>query len=108
MIISFEEFAKMDIRIGKVVEAEKVTGAKKLVKVLVDIGEEKPRQVIAGIADYINPESLAGKNVVVLANLEPKKFMGLESRGMLLAADVNGKPVLLTVEEPVPPGTRVR
>ncbi|MBS7248117.1 MAG: methionine--tRNA ligase subunit beta [Candidatus Freyarchaeota archaeon] len=98
----------MDIRVGRVVEAERVAGAKKLVKVLVDLGEEKPRQVVAGIAEYVNPESLLGKNVVVLANLEPKKFMGLESRGMLLAADVNGKPVLLTVEESVPPGTRVR
>ncbi|MEM1512782.1 MAG: methionine--tRNA ligase subunit beta [Candidatus Jordarchaeales archaeon] len=108
MTVSFEEFAKMDIRVGRVVEAERVAGAKKLVKVLVDLGEEKPRQVVAGIAEYVNPESLLGKNVVVLANLEPKKFMGLESRGMLLAADVNGKPVLLTVEESVPPGTRVR
>jgi len=108
LTVSFEEFAKMDIRVGRVVEAERVAGAKKLVKVLVDLGEEKPRQVVAGIAEYVNPESLLGKNVVVLANLEPKKFMGLESRGMLLAADVNGKPVLLTVEESVPPGTRVR
>lgn len=98
----------MDIRVGRVVEAERVAGARKLVKVLVDLGEEKLRQVVAGIAEYVNPESLPGKNVVVLANLEPKKFMGLESRGMLLAADVNGKPVLLTVEEDVPPGTRVR
>jgi len=108
LTISFEEFAKMDIRVGKVVEAEKVAGAKKLVKVLVDIGEAEPRQLVAGIAEYVNPESLRGKNVVVLTNLEPKKFMGLESRGMLLAADVNGKPALLTVEGDVPPGTRVR
>ncbi len=107
MTVSLEEFSKMDIRVGKVVEAGKVSGAKKLVKLLVDIGEDEPRQIIAGIAEYIDPETLPGKNVVVIANLEPRKFMGLESRGMLLAADFNGKPVLLTVEEDVPPGTKV-
>ena len=108
MAVSFKEFERMDIRVGRVMDAEKVSGSKRLVRFMVDIGEKEPRQVIAGIADHIDPKSLPGKNVIVLANLEPKKFMGLESRGMLLAADVNGKPVLLTVEEDVPPGTKVR
>lgn len=108
MTVSLEDFAKMDIRVGKVVKAEKVASSRKLVKLLVDIGENEPRQIVAGIAEYIPPESIVGEKVVVLANLEPKKFMGVESRGMLLAADVNGRPVPLTVEEDVPPGTRVR
>lgn len=108
MAVSFKEFEKMDIRVGRVVEAEKVSGSRRLLKVMVDIGEEEPRQVIAGMAEYVDPKDMLGKNVVVLVNLEPKKFMGLESKGMLLAADVNGRPVLLTVEEDVPPGTKVR
>ncbi len=106
--ISIEEFARLDMRVGKVVKAERIPGARKLVRLEVDIGEAEPRQLVAGIAEYYKPEELVGLNVVVLANLKPKRFMGVESRGMLLAADVNGRPVLLTVMEEVPPGTRIR
>ncbi|RLI06966.1 methionine--tRNA ligase subunit beta [Candidatus Bathyarchaeota archaeon] len=106
--VSIEEFAKLDLRVGKIIRAERIPGARKLLRLEVDLGEEEPRQLVAGIADFYEPEELVGLNIVVLANLKPKKFMGVESRGMLLAADVEGRPVLLTVIRDVPPGTRVR
>ena len=103
--ITFEEFQKLDIRVGKVINAEKVEGAKKLLKLTVDIGEK--RILVAGIADYYEPLSLIGKNIIVLANLQYKKIMGIESQGMLLAAVQDGVPFILTVEGSVKPGTRV-
>ena len=106
--ISIEEFERLDMRVGKVLKAEKVPGSRKLIRLEVDIGEGEPRQLVAGIADFYEPEELVGMNIIVLANLRPKKIMGIESRGMLLAADVDGRPVLLTVAEDVPPGTKVR
>jgi len=106
--ITLEEFARLDIRVGKVIKAERVPGARKLLRLEVDLGEPEPRQLVAGLAGFYEPEELVGMNVVVLANLKPKRIMGVESRGMLLAADVDGRPVLLTTAEGVPPGTRVR
>jgi len=105
--INFEEFQKIDLRIGKVIEAERIEGTDKLLKLKVDLGEEK-RQLVAGIAKFYQPEDLIGKEIVVVANLEPKIFRGIESQGMLLAADVEGKPVFLKPDEEVPPGTKVR
>jgi len=105
--ITIEEFARLDIRIGKVLKAERIPGSRKLLRLEVDLGEGEPRQLVAGLAGFYEPDELVGMNIVVLANLKPKKIMGVESRGMLLAADVNGRPVLLTVEEDVPPGTKV-
>ena len=106
--VTLEEFARLDIRVGKVVKAERVPGARKLLRLEVDLGEPEPRQLVAGLAGFYEPEELVGMNVVVLANLKPKRIMGVESRGMLLAADVDGRPVLLTTAGDVPPGTRVR
>lgn len=105
-MISFEDFLKMDIRVGKVISAERVKNSVKLVKLIVDLGSEK-RQLVAGIAGYYSPEELVGRNIIVLANLKPKKIMGVESQGMLLAAVVDNKPVLLTTDKDVPPGTKV-
>ncbi len=105
--IGIEEFQKLDIRIGRVVKAEKVKGSKKLMRLEVDIGSEI-RQVVAGIAGEYEPGQLEGEPVVVLANIKPAKLMGMESDGMILAADVNGKPVLLKPEKDVRPGARVR
>jgi methionyl-tRNA synthetase len=105
--VSFEEFQKLDIRVGKVVASERIKGSRKLLKNLVDIGEGKPRQIVAGIAEQYTPEEMVGKTVVVVVNLEPAKIMGVESNGMLLAADSNGA-TLLTPEKPSEPGTRVR
>jgi methionine--tRNA ligase beta chain len=107
-VITFKEFQKMDLRIGKVLTAEKVPNTKKLIKMNVDIGQGETRQIIAGMAEYLKPENLTGKSVVVLVNLEPKEFMGLQSRGMILAADLNGRPILITPEEETPPGTKIR
>lgn len=106
--ISIEEFARVDLRVGRVVEAERVPGSRKLLRLVVDIGGER-RQVLAGIAKWYRPEDLVGKYVIVVANLKPKRMAGLESQGMILAAPCGGdeKPVLLTVEEPVEPGSRV-
>ncbi|MHA1617112.1 MAG: methionine--tRNA ligase subunit beta [Candidatus Njordarchaeales archaeon] len=106
-LISFDEFMKIDLRVAKVISAERVPGTEKLLRLIVDLGNEK-RQIIAGIAPWYSPEELVGKNIIVVANLQPKRIRGLESQGMLLAADAPNKPVLLTVIEDVPPGTRVR
>ncbi len=107
-MVTFEEFKKLDIRIGKIVSAEKVPDADKLLKLIVDLGGEK-RQIIAGIAEfYPEPEELVGKEVPIVVNLEPKTFRGLESQGMILAADVEGRCVLLHPEKEVPPGSTIK
>ncbi|MEM0088967.1 MAG: methionine--tRNA ligase [Archaeoglobaceae archaeon] len=105
--ISIEEFKKIDIRIAKIVKAERIPKSKKLLKLTLDLGNEK-RQVVAGIAENHNPEELIGKLVAVVCNLKPAKIMGVESQGMVLAADVNGKAVLLVPESDVSPGAKVR
>ncbi|MEM2624355.1 MAG: methionine--tRNA ligase [Archaeoglobaceae archaeon] len=105
--ISIEEFKKIDIRIAKIVKAERIPKSKKLLKLTLDLGNEK-RQVVAGIAENHNPEELVGKLVTVVCNLKPAKIMGVESQGMVLAADVNGKAVLLVPESDVSPGAKVR
>ncbi len=105
--VTIDEFKKLDIRIGRIVKAEKIEKSRKLIKLEVDVGNEV-RQIVAGIAETYRPEELVGKLVVVLVNMKPAKLMGVESRGMLLAADVEGKAVLLTPEKDVPTGSRVR
>ncbi len=107
--IGIEDFAKIDMRVGVVKSAEKVAGADKLLKVLVDIGEEV-RQLVAGIAEVYKPEELVGKKVVVVTNLAPRKLRGVESNGMIVAASVGpeGRPVLCTFTEDVPPGARLK
>ncbi len=106
--VSFSEFKKLDIRVGEIVSAERIPGSRKLLKLKVNLGSEE-RQLVAGLAEHYTPEELVGKQIVVLANLQPRKFMGVESQGMLLAAVVGeeGKPVLLTPEKKVPPGSPV-
>jgi len=105
-MMTFDDFMEMEIKVGKVVSAERVEGADKLLKLKVNTGEE--RQLVAGIAESYQPEELEGKEIVVITNLEPKQIRGVESQGMLLAADVGGKPVLLAPDKEVPEGTRVR
>ena len=106
-MINFAEFQKLDLRIAKILTAERVEGSDKLLKLEIDLGDEK-RQIVAGIAKDYNPEDITGKEIAVVANLEPRKVFGLESNGMLLAADFGGKPVLLMPEKDVPPGTKIR
>lgn len=105
--ITFEEFQKLDIRIGKIVLADRIEGSDKLLRLRIEIGEPKPRQIVAGIARTHNPEKLVGTQVVILANLKPIKLFGVESNGMLLAADQDGA-VLLKPEREIRAGTKVR
>ena len=107
--ISIEDFAKVEMRAALVKSAEKIQGADKLLKLVVDIGSET-RQIVSGIAETYKPEDLVGKKVVVVTNLMPRKLRGVESNGMVLAASVGaeGKPVLCTFTEDVPPGTRLK
>ncbi len=106
-MITFDDFKKMDMRIGKVLSAEKVEGTDKLMKIEIDLGTEK-RQLVAGIANIYEPLSLIGKEIPVLMNLEPRKIRGIESQGMILAVDVGGKPVIMHPEREVPPGSIIR
>ena len=105
--VSYEEFTRLDLRVCRVVDAERIEGRKKVLKLTVDLGDER-RTVVAGGAEYYSPDQFKGRLMVIVANLEPRLIAGVESRGMLLAADVEGKPVWLTVTEDVPPGTRIR
>jgi methionyl-tRNA synthetase len=107
--IGIEDFAKVELRVGQVKSAERIQGADKLLKLLVDIGDEV-RQVLAGIAMGYTPEELVGRKVVVVTNLAPRKMRGLESNGMLLAASAgaDGKPILCTFVEDIPVGSKVK
>ncbi len=105
--ITYDDFAKLEIRVAKIVEVEKIPGKSKIIKGVIDLGEEK-RQVIIGGAEYYQPEDLVNKKVIVLANLEPRKIAGVDSNAMLLAADLNDKPFWLTVNEDVPLGTKIK
>ncbi len=104
--ITYEYFSKMKIKIGKIIDAKKVPQSKKLLELKVDIGE-KVITLAAGISQYYEPENLIGKEIPVIVNLKPRKLMGILSRGMMLAAVENGKPVLLNPLEEVKPGTDV-
>jgi methionyl-tRNA synthetase len=106
--ISIDDFMKVELRVAKVVTAEKVEKSKRLLKLSVDVGTEH-RTLVAGIAEAYEPESLVGKTVVIVFNLKPAKLMGIESNGMVLAASPDGgKPTVVTFENPPEPGTRVR
>lgn len=107
MSITYDDFSKLDMRVAKIISAEKIKGYKKIVKARVDLGNEE-RELVVGGAEYYEPEELVNKIVIILANLEPRKIAGIESQGMLLAADVNGKPVWLTTDGDAPLGSRVR
>jgi len=106
-MVTFEDFSKLEIRIGEILAAERVEGTDKLLKLEIDIGTEK-RQIIAGIAEFFPPAGLIGKKLPIIVNLEPRKIRGIESKGMILAVDIDDKPILLIPEEDVPPGSIVR
>lgn len=108
-MISYDDFQKLDIRIGTIHSAEKVPGAHKLLKLSVDIGEERPRTLVAGIAPYVpEPETLIGKQIPVLTNLEHKTIHGIESEGMILAASCDNILSLLYPSEPLPNGSKIQ
>ena len=107
--IEIGDFAKVDLRVGQVLTAERIPKADKLLLLSIDIGEEKPRQVLAGIAEYYQPEQMVDRKVVVVANLKPRKLRGYESQGMVVAASIGaeGRPVIATFTEDVPNGATV-
>ncbi len=105
--IGIEDFARVQMRAGTVLEAEKVPGSRKLVKMKVDIGSEV-RQVVAGIGDAYDPAALVRKKVVIVANLKPARIMGVESDGMIVAASDGARPVLVTFTEEVADGALLR
>jgi methionine--tRNA ligase beta chain len=108
-IISYDDFAKLDIALGVIRSVELIEGADKLLKLSVDIGEESPRQILSGIKEYFaDPQELVGKQCPFIVNLQPRIIRGLESQGMILAANVEDTLALLLPSTPLPPGTRVR
>ena len=106
-MINYETFKQVELKVAKVLSAERVEGSEKLLKLEVDLGSEK-RQVIAGVGIKYQPENLVGKSIIIVANLEPRKLMGLESNGMLLAASNETEgPILLTTMEDILPGSNI-
>ncbi|MBI4138455.1 MAG: hypothetical protein HY482_02620 [Candidatus Wildermuthbacteria bacterium] len=102
-----EDLQHIGLKTAKILEADRVEGSEKLLKLQVSLGEER-RQIVAGIGKTHSPESLIGKTIVIASALEPRMLMGIESQGMLLAASKDGEPVLLTTEHEVEPGTAIR
>lgn len=114
-MVTIDDFLKVELKVGTVLEAEDIEGSEKLIKLKVDIGEDPSassgrdiRQILAGIKQFYAPEDLVGKQIVVIANLEPRIMMGSESNGMLLAADTEDGPIFLTTVKKVPNGSKIR
>ncbi len=106
-MITIEQFFQTELKIATVTAAEKVEKSEKLVQMTVDLGAET-KVLVAGIAREYSPEDLVGKQVVIVANLQPAKLMGIESQGMILAASVDGRPVLVQPDQAVPNGAPVK
>ncbi len=114
-MINIDDFGKVEIKVGTVLEAELIDGSDRLLKLRVDLGEDNPRQILAGIKKWYKPEQLVGKQFVFVANLEPRMMMGLESQGMIMAAEgdeqsssSNKKPILLKPSSKVSAGAKIR
>lgn len=108
MNLSIDEFKRAEIRVGTVVEAQIVPDTNKLLRLEVDFGEQHLRQIISGIAEYINPKEIIGRQLLFVTNLEPRIIRGLVSNGMLLATGENDNFTLLVPSKPVPPGSSIR
>ena len=114
--ISYEEFSKVDIRVGTILAAEEIEGSEKLLKLLVDFGELGQKQVLSGIKNWYSPQDLLGLQAFFVLNLAPRRMMGLESYGMILAVDAknvtneskDSKPILLVPQEPTTNGSCVK
>jgi methionyl-tRNA synthetase len=105
--IGIEDFMKVELRVARILDAERVPKSKKLMKMRIDAGSEQ-RTIVAGIAEAYEPEALVGKTVIIVANLKPAKLMGIESNGMVLAASPEGGLPIVINAEPAAPGMRVR
>jgi methionyl-tRNA synthetase len=106
-MLSFDRLKELDLRLARIMDAAKVEGTTKLIRMTVDLGDGDQRQMVAGIAEGYAAEELVGKTIVVVANLEPAKIRGIESRAMLLAAVGDGGISLVGPDKELPPGTRV-
>ncbi|MDP2926828.1 MAG: methionine--tRNA ligase subunit beta [bacterium] len=106
-MINLEDFQKLDLRVVKVIKAEPVLGSAKLLRLDLDLGELGIQQIVSGIAKSYKPEDLVDKEIVIVANLEPRMILGLESQGMLLAVSQADKVVLLVPDQAVSPGAKV-
>ncbi|MBI2314801.1 methionine--tRNA ligase subunit beta [Candidatus Daviesbacteria bacterium] len=106
-MITIEDFAKVELKVGTILEAEEIAGSLKLLRLKVDLGEETPRQILSGIKEWYKSSQLVGKQAVFITNLEPRMIMGFESQGMILATD-DEKPILLKPSKKVPAGTKIR
>jgi methionyl-tRNA synthetase len=106
-MIDIDDFAKIEVSIGTVVLAERVPETDKLLRLLIDVGEEEPRQIVSGIASYVeDPELLVGRQLAFVTNLKPRRLKGLESNGMLFAVGEGDTFAFVTPDRPVPPGTK--
>ena len=108
--ITIDDFLKVDLRVGEVKVAERIPNADKLLRFEIDLGEAEPRQILAGLAEYYEPEKLIGRKVIVVANLKPRKMRGLESQGMICAASLTEEdtPAIATFLEDVKVGARLK
>ncbi|OGG03077.1 hypothetical protein A2W14_05220 [Candidatus Gottesmanbacteria bacterium RBG_16_37_8] len=107
--ISFEEFQKLDLRVGEVVSAERVTGSNNLIRLKVNLGNGfSNRNILSGIARWYKPEELTGKKFIFVVNLRPKKIIGEESQGMILCADSNHTAIAVEINDKIPEGTIIR
>jgi methionine--tRNA ligase beta chain len=107
MEISFDEFQKLDLRVGKIVEANQISGSRNLIRMIVDFGNEK-RQAVAGLLQYYEPDSLVGRKCAFVLNLQRRKMMGVESQCMILAAeDSKGNVVILQPEKDITEGSKI-
>lgn len=107
-MINYDDFSKIELRVAKVIKAERVEGSDKLLKLDLDLGELGPRQILSGIGRAYEPDYLVGRDIIIVANLEPRKMMGLESHGMMLAArDKEDNPVFIIPEKEAFPGSKI-
>jgi len=105
--ITYEEFSKVKLKVGKILSAENLPGYNKIFRLIIDLGDEE-REIMSGLAKHYQPDEIVDKNVVVCTNLEPRKFGEQVSDGMVLAAsDESGRPILLTVVENTNPGSQI-
>jgi methionine--tRNA ligase beta chain len=105
--VSYEEFSKMNLRVGKIVKAEQVQGSSNLLKISIDIGDNEVKTAVAGIAKYYSPEQLVGQQLAIIVNLEPRKIYGIQSEVMILAAQDEENVVLLQPEKPLKNGAEI-
>lgn len=105
--INYEYFQKIHLRVARILDADRVVGSEKLIKLQLDLGDEE-RQIVAGIGKAYAPENLKGREIVIVANLEPRSLMGIQSQGMLLAASIGDLPTLLMPEKEVAPGSKIQ